>query len=70
MTRKQWLSNRSELAAMFGPNWRHERIDRELEKAKELRLKRAVYGAKGGRMSRDRNNLERFQVVNIPPRKY
>jgi len=66
MTPKQWLSNRSELAAMFTPDWRHERIERELEKAKELRLKRQVYGAKGGRMSRGRNNVERFSVVNTP----
>lgn len=63
---KQWRSNRLALAAMFSADWRHERIERELEKARELRLKRAVYGAKGGRMSRGRNNLERFQVVNNP----
>jgi uncharacterized protein YdaU (DUF1376 family) len=69
LSAKQWLSNRSTLAALFGPDWRHERIERELEKAKELRLKRAVYGAKGGRMSRGRNNLERFQLVNTLPRK-
>jgi uncharacterized protein YdaU (DUF1376 family) len=68
MTTKQWLTNRSVIAAMFSPDWRHERIERELEKANELRLKRAVYGAKGGRMSRGRNNLERFQVVNTLPR--
>ena len=69
LSSKQWRSNRSALAALFSPDWRHERIERELEKAKELRLKRAVYGAKGGRMSRGRNNVERFQLVNTLPRK-
>ncbi len=66
MTTKQWLSNRSALAAMFSPDWRHERIDRELEKANELRLKRQVFGAKGGRISRGRDNNERFSVVHLP----
>lgn len=69
MTPKQWSTNRSELAALFGPDWRHERIERELQKANELRLKRAVYGAKGGRMSRGQNNVERFQASNFVPRK-
>ena len=54
---------------MFGSDWRHERVERELEKAKELRLKRSVYGAKGGRMSRGRDNIERFQLANKVPRK-
>jgi uncharacterized protein YdaU (DUF1376 family) len=69
MTRKQWLTNRLALAAMFEPDWRHARIERELEKAKELRLKRAVFGAKGGRMSRGRDNIERFGVVRGYPTK-
>jgi uncharacterized protein YdaU (DUF1376 family) len=60
MTVKQWSTNRSELAAMFTPDWRHERIEAELKKASDLRLKRQVYGAKGGRMSRGRDNVERF----------
>lgn len=69
MTRKQWLTNRSALAAMFSPDWRHDRIERELQKANELRLKRAVFGAKGGRMSRGRNNVERFQARHGYPTK-
>lgn len=69
MTVKQWLSNRLAIAAMFGPDWRHERIERELEKAKEISMKRSVYGSKGGRISRGRNNIERFTVVQKPPSK-
>src|SRR5580765_3860253 len=69
MSPKQWSTNRSDIAAMFGPDWRHERIERELQKANELRLKRAVYGAKGGRISRGRDNLERYQVVKGFPTK-
>ncbi len=69
MTPKQWATNRSEIAAMFEQNWRHNRIEDELRKANELRLKRQVYGAKGGRISRGRDNIERFQVVNTLPRK-
>ena len=69
MTAKQWATNRSEIAALFGADWRHERIERELEKAKELRLKRSVYGSKGGRMSRGRDNVERYVFGNKPPGK-
>ena len=58
---RQWSRIKPKLQAMFsGPEWRHARIDRELKKANELKLKRAVYGAKGGRISRGRNNVERF----------
>ena len=69
MTPKQWSTNRSDIAAMFGPDWRHERIERELQKANDLRLKRAVYGAKGGRISRGRDNVERFGVARGYPTK-
>ena len=69
MTRKQWLSNRLVLASMFEPDWRHLRIDAELKKAFELKLKRQVFGAKGGRVSRGRYNYERSSVVRLPPSK-
>jgi uncharacterized protein YdaU (DUF1376 family) len=69
MNRKQWASNRLAIASMFGADWRHERIERELQKANDLKLKRAVYGAKGGRISRGRDNVERFGVVRGYPSK-
>ena len=65
----QWRSNSLAIAALFTPDWRHARIERELQKAKDLSLKRAVYGAKGGRISRGRNNIERFQTVTPFPSK-
>ncbi len=67
MTPKQWSTNRSEIAAMFEPDWRHNRIEGELKRANELRLKRAVFGAKGGRTSRGHNNVERFVSANTRP---
>jgi hypothetical protein len=51
------------------PGWRHPRIDAELKKANDLRLKRQVYGASGGRISRGRNNVERFTAHNYRPTK-
>lgn len=70
LTKSLWRRNKPTLQAMFsGPEWRHARIDRELEKANNLRLKRQVFGAKGGRLSRGRNNLERFTVVHQDPTK-
>lgn len=62
-----WQRNRTAIQSMFTPDWRHPRIDKELEKARLITLKRQVYGAKGGRMTRDRNNIERLQLV--APRK-
>ena len=69
MTGKQWRSNYLAIASMFTPDWRHARIERELEKSNQISMKRAVYGAKGGRLSRGRNNVERFMVVNGTPSK-
>lgn len=65
----QWRTNSLAIASFFTPDWRHARIERELQKAKEISLKRAVYGAKGGRISHGRNNIERFRVVNPFPSK-
>ena len=64
MDDQQWRRNKSALRNLFGVDWSHARVERELRKAEEISLKRQVYGAKGGRISRRRNNLERFVVVN------
>lgn len=69
LTPKQWERNRSAIAALFDEDWRHTRIEKELRKANEISLKRAVFGSKGGRVSRGRTNAERFQVVNLPSSK-
>ena len=69
LTPQLWRSNSLAIASMFSPDWRHARVERELAKAAEISLKRSVYGAKGGRVSRGRNNVERFTVVNSFPSK-
>jgi uncharacterized protein YdaU (DUF1376 family) len=70
LDRRQWHRHKKTIAALFDqPGWRHPRIDAELKKANELRLKRSVYGTQGGRISRGRNNVERFQVVQLDPTK-
>jgi uncharacterized protein YdaU (DUF1376 family) len=70
LSRNQWLRNRHTLGALFQqPGWRHPRIDAELKKANDLRLKRQVYGASGGRISRGRDNVARFTLVNTDPSK-
>lgn len=69
LTSRQWESNCLALASMFTPDWRHARVELELEKSRQISLKRAVYGAKGGRLSRGRNNIERFTLVNTFPSK-
>jgi uncharacterized protein YdaU (DUF1376 family) len=59
----QWQRNKMTLNCLFTSDWRHPRIDKELEKARIITLKRQVYGLKGARISRGRNNLERFTIV-------
>jgi len=55
-----WAQNRVLLNSLFTPDWRHPRIDRELEKSRQINMKRAVYGQRGADKSRGRNNVERF----------
>lgn len=70
LDRRSWRRIKPKIQTLFdGPDWRHERIDRELKKAAELKLKRSVYGSRGARVSRGRNNLERFQVIHGNPSK-
>jgi uncharacterized protein YdaU (DUF1376 family) len=70
LTRYKFLRHNPTLQSMFtGPEWRHRRIDRELEKANTLKLKRAVFGAKGGRLSRAKNNVERLKFSQLNPSK-
>lgn len=57
---KQWKKNREAIAKLFLPDWKHKRIDVELEKHKIISEKRALAGFKGGSSSRDKNNVERF----------
>ena len=65
---RTWRRLKPVLAALFdGPDWRHARIDRELQKANDLKTKRAVFGSRGGQISRGRNNVERFTAVNKKP---
>jgi len=69
LTRGQWHRQKGTLAALFlQPGWRHERIDRELKKANDLRLKRQVYGSKGGRKTHGRKPTGRFADVPSDPK--
>lgn len=55
----RWRSICLALAPFFQEGWRHKRIDAELQKADEIKTKRALAGQKGGRSNRGRNNWER-----------
>ena len=44
----RWLKIRGNLFALFGPNWKHKRIDAELEKANKISIKRELAGHLGG----------------------
>jgi len=60
---RTWKRMRAAIAPLFQPGWRHKRIDKELEKAKEISMKRAVSGQKGAQLSRGRNNFERQAIA-------
>jgi len=62
---RQWSSNCQALAKLFLPDWKHKRIDAELEKYRVISEKRALAGFKGGSSSRGRTNVERFGLQAI-----
>lgn len=45
---REWRQHGPILAALFGPNWSHKRVDFELKKAKEKSAIRAEAGKRGG----------------------
>lgn len=47
LTQKQWMLNRNLLSPFFDSEWRHFRIDEELEKAENLKNIRSYAGSKG-----------------------
>src|SRR5262245_8805420 len=47
MTAKEWAKNRVAIASFFTPDWRHDRIEEEMFKAKMISTKRAYAGLKG-----------------------
>ena len=45
---KEWAKCLPAVSKKFGPDWRHNRIDKELKKADEAYRRRAEAGKKGG----------------------
>jgi uncharacterized protein YdaU (DUF1376 family) len=60
-----WRSICLAIAPFFDENWRHKRIDAELEKVNNISAKRAFAGSRGGSASRGKNNGQRFAVQAI-----
>ena len=56
MTDRQWAGARPTLQAFFTADWRHERIDLELDKASQKAEARAVSGSRGGNAKALNNN--------------
>jgi uncharacterized protein YdaU (DUF1376 family) len=67
--RRTWMRIKPTIAEFFEmPDWRHKRIDHELEKIAAIKHKRTVAGRKGWLMSHGRNNTERNIAANLKPR--
>lgn len=62
MTPDEWDSNCYAIAKFFKPNWRHERIDDDLEKAKEISDKRSLAGIKGAWTRYGKNGFQNKQM--------
>jgi uncharacterized protein YdaU (DUF1376 family) len=63
---RTWRQIKPTVAAFFQmPDWRHKRIDAELEKINALSLKRAVAGKKGWVATFGQNNNERFVQAQL-----
>ena len=50
MTPEEWRGNCLAIASFFTPDWRHDRVEEELFKAKMISTKRAYAGLKGAWM--------------------
>ncbi len=48
MTAKEWAASRDTLASLFGANWKHKRVERELSIAEQIADKRSTAGRVGG----------------------
>jgi uncharacterized protein YdaU (DUF1376 family) len=59
---RKWRSICLAIAPFFDENWRHKRIDAELEKQRIISEKRALAGLKGGATSRGKTNIQRFAI--------
>lgn len=65
MTDREWKSARPTIAAFFNPDWKHKRIEKEIEGAAERHSRAVANGKQGGRPknkiepeTEPRNNLE------------
>lgn len=66
MTTKEWAASRETLQALFGSDWRHGRVDKELLVAKDIADKRSTAGRTAGLASataRQRNVQRRSNDV-------
>ena len=48
---KKWKGIEGKIKPLFGPEWCHKRLDEELEKSKEISLKRASAGKLAHRLN-------------------
>lgn len=60
-----WRSICLAIAPFFDENWRHKRIDKELEKVKLISEKRSYAGRKGGLVNRGFDNVGRVSSKAI-----
>lgn len=51
LTVNKWRAIQAPIAAKFGPNWQHKRIDAELERAERKINQRIIAGRSGGQRS-------------------
>jgi uncharacterized protein YdaU (DUF1376 family) len=53
----EWLTHRATLQAFFFDGWKHKRVEAELRRYIEVRVKRAAAGSKGGTVA----SINRFK---------
>ncbi len=66
MTARQWTKNRSVIAAFFDHQWKHKRIDAEMQQAVEKYEKRAAAGKQGGLKKASNASLTLVAKPNQP----
>ena len=68
MTVREWGKAKATIAAFFGENWTHERINKELAHAEEISSKRSAAGKQKGSNSSSSDEQKHTQSPSQSPR--
>lgn len=67
MSEREWRANRDTLSEFFSADWKHDRIEKEIEKARTKSEARAEFGARGGNAKALKNKAPAVAKATVLP---